>query len=205
MWRTGAKGSRINNISNCVHPNSREIKCWCVSSHLGQASLGLENAIRRDRHRRTGWWFKVYRSTLRHVVLGLLWFNSRPTTLQQLLSICDSLGLHLPAPVKSEIHKLRWNREIPHRSKSSYTSERAKKMVWGELSKIKCVRTTASKVNFLGEDINRAKAEGKMILPCFLFKKHTQTTRWSTKLGISIRMGKLFGSLLFKKADGCQS
>tara|TARA_B110000881_G_C18537591_1_gene496681 strand:+ start:579 stop:1304 length:726 start_codon:yes stop_codon:yes gene_type:complete len=50
------------------------------------------------------------------------------------------------------------------------SSEFAKKMVWGELGKIKSVRFTASKVHFLGIDINRAKAEGK-ILPMFSIQK----------------------------------
>ena len=56
------------------------------------------------------------------------------------------------------------------RDKIFLSSKFAKKMVWGELGKIKCVRSTASKVHFLVNDINRAKAEVK-ILPMFSIQK----------------------------------
>jgi hypothetical protein len=50
-------------------------------------------------------------------------------------------------------------------------SDRAKKMVWGELSKIKNVRTLASKAHTLGKDIEHARAD-KSILSMFSIKKH---------------------------------
>lgn len=50
-------------------------------------------------------------------------------------------------------------------------SDKAKKMVWGELGKIKQVRTLASKAHFLGKDIKQAKAENR-ILPAFAIQKN---------------------------------
>ena len=61
--------------------------------------------------------------------------------------------------------------KVSEKSKKIHLSDRAKKMVWGELSKIKHVRTTASKVHFLCEDMKRAKAD-KTILPMFSIQKN---------------------------------
>jgi hypothetical protein len=50
-------------------------------------------------------------------------------------------------------------------------SDRARKMVWGELSKIKHLRTLASKAHILGKDIEQARAD-KSTLSMFSLKKH---------------------------------
>ncbi len=49
-------------------------------------------------------------------------------------------------------------------------SDKAKKMVWGELGKIKSIRTLASKCHFLGKDIMSARKQER-ILPAFTILK----------------------------------
>ena len=60
---------------------------------------------------------------------------------------------------------------VSTKRKKIHLTDRAKKMVWGELSKIKHVRSTASNVHFLGMDIKQATAD-RVILPMFSISKH---------------------------------
>ena len=75
-----------------------------------------------------------------------------------------------PEPMDSQPTPGQKPRDVQPREKITL-SDKAKKMVWGELAKIKQVRTLASKAHFFGKDIEKARAENR-ILPAFAIQKH---------------------------------